>query len=81
VRHTAEEVNAFQALGVGTLAYLKVLDYHDVIALVGPDAEIKPTEWAVALVDADGSPRAIRGSVAACLLAAAEASLHVVLVN
>jgi predicted ATPase len=50
----------------------------DVVALVGPDAEIKPTEWAVALVDADGSPIALRGSVGACMIAAEEAGVHVV---
>ena len=73
--HSAETINAFQALGVGELCYLKMLDAADVKALAG--AEIKPTEYAVALVDADGSPILIRGSVGACLLAAEEGGLHV----
>jgi hypothetical protein len=67
--------------GVGVLAYMKVLDYHDVIALAGPTADIKPDEYAVALIDADGSPILIRGSVSACVIAAEEGGLHVVPVH
>jgi hypothetical protein len=67
---SADQINAFQALGVGVIAYMKVLDYHDVIALAGPTADIKPDEYAVALIDADGSPIAIRGTVAAAIVAA-----------
>jgi hypothetical protein len=61
VDHSAETINAFQALGVGELCYLRVLDYDDVKALVGPDAEIEKHETAVCLVDADGSPILLRG--------------------
>jgi hypothetical protein len=81
VQHSAEEINAFQALGVGTLCYLKVLDCDDVKALVGPDAEIEPTEVAFALIDADGSPILLRGSVGACMIAASERDLHIVPIN
>jgi hypothetical protein len=54
---------------------------HDVKALCGADADIAPHETAVCLVDADGSPRAIRGTIGDCLLAAQEhgvvvASVH-----
>jgi hypothetical protein len=74
---TEQEQSAFMQLGCGTIAYLKVLDYQDVIDLVGPDAEIEPTEYAVALVDADGSPILLRGSVGACMIAAEESGLHI----
>jgi hypothetical protein len=77
--HSADEINQFQALGLGELAYLKVLDCVDVLALAG--IEIAPTEYAVALLDADGSPHLIRGSVAACVMEAEERGLHVVPVH
>lgn len=71
MRH-AEEINAFQALGVGSIAYLRVLDFFDVKSLAGADADIAPHETAVALFDADGSPHLIRGNVADVLIAAEE---------
>jgi hypothetical protein len=43
VDNSADQINAFQALGVGTLCYLRLLDADDVLALV-PDAQIAPTE-------------------------------------
>jgi hypothetical protein len=79
VRHNAEEINKFQALGLGTICYLKMLDAADVKALAG--IEIAPTEYAVALLDADGSPHLIRGSVAACVIEAQERGLQVVPVH
>jgi len=80
--HSAEEQQqAFQQLGCGTLCYMLTLDYRAVKALCGSDAEISPSETAVCLVDADGSPRLIRGNVADVLRAADEhgvvvASVH-----
>jgi hypothetical protein len=79
--HSAQAINEFQALGVGELCYLKVLDCDDVKALVGADAEIEKHETAVCLVDADGSPILLRGSVGACMIAAAERDLHIVPIN
>jgi hypothetical protein len=81
VQHSAEEINQFQALGVGELCYMRVLYHDDVKALVGPGADIAPTEYAVALIDADGSPILLRGSVGACMIAAAERDLHIVPIN
>jgi hypothetical protein len=76
--HSAEAAfQAFQQLGVGELAYLRVLYFDDVKLLCGADADIEPGEFAVALVDSDGSPIALRGTVADCLLAAEERGLHV----
>ena len=76
MQHSAEErQQTFQQLGCGVVAYLKVLDCVDVLALAG--VEIAPTEYAVCLVDSDGSPIALRGTVADCLLAAEERGLHV----
>ena len=76
--HSAEEQQqTFQQLGCGMVAYLRVLYFDDVKLLVGPDADIDPGEFAVALVDSDGSPIALRGTVADCLLAAEERGLHV----
>jgi hypothetical protein len=80
--HSAEEQQqAFQQLGCGTLCYLLTLNYEAVKALCGADAEISPNETAVCLVDADGSPHLIRGSVAACMLEAEERGLHIVPVH
>jgi hypothetical protein len=61
--------------------FAHVKNYHAVKVLCGADATIEPNETAVCLVDADGSPRLIRGTVADCLLAAQEhgvvvASVH-----
>jgi hypothetical protein len=77
--HSAETINAFQQLGLGELVYLRMLDAADVKARAG--IEIAPTEYAVALLDADGSPHLIRGSVAACVIEAQERGLHVVPVH
>ena len=82
MQHSAEEQQqTFQALGVGELAYLRVLYFADVKLLVGPDADIEPDEFAVALIDSDGSPIALRGTVADCLLAAAEYGIAVAAVH
>jgi hypothetical protein len=77
--HSAEQINAFAALGVGELCYLRVLDCVDVLALTG--IGIPPTETAVALLDADGSPRLIRGTVADVLRAAQEHGVAVASVH
>ena len=77
----ADLQDALANIGLGRVAYLRVLDYDDVIALVGPDAEIEPHEIAFCLVDADGSPNCLRGSVGAVLIAAQERGLHVVPVH
>jgi hypothetical protein len=77
--NSASETNAFQALGVGTLAYLRILDCVDVKALCG--AEIAPHEYAVALIDADGSPHLIRGTIAQCVIEARERGLQVAAVH
>ena len=79
MQHSAEQINQFQHLGVGELCYLKILDADDVKALCG--REIAATECAVALIDADGSPHLIRGTIAACLIEAAERGLHVAAVH
>jgi hypothetical protein len=79
VQHSAEEINAFQQLGLGSICFLKVLDCVDVLALAG--VEIAPHETAVALLDADGSPHLIRGSAAQCVLEAQERGLIVVPVH
>jgi hypothetical protein len=79
VQHSAEEVNRFAQLGLGTIAYLRALDADDVKALCG--REIAPHEIAFALVDADGSPILLRGSVGACMIAAEERDLHIVPIN
>jgi hypothetical protein len=76
---SAEQINAFAALGLGEIAYLKLLDCVDMLRLAG--VEIAPTEYAVALIDADGSPHLIRGTVAACVQEASERGLHVVAVH
>ena len=81
MRHSADQINAFQALGVGEVCYLLTLDYHAVKSLCGAGADIKPGETECALIDSDGSPRLIRGTAADCLLAAEEhgvvvASVH-----
>ena len=77
--HSAEEQQqTFQQLGCGTLCYLLTLDYD---AVKGADAEISPNETAVCLVDADGSPHLIRGTIAECLLEAQERGLAVVAVH
>jgi hypothetical protein len=76
VQHSAEEINAFQALGVGVVAYLKILYADDVRRLCG--REIPATEYAVALLGADGDPLCIRGTVAQCVLAAEESGLVIV---
>jgi hypothetical protein len=81
VQHSAEEINAFQALGCGRICYLRLLDYFDVKALAGEDATIEPTETAVCLFDADGSPHLILGTVAQCVIAAEERGLVVVPVH
>jgi hypothetical protein len=52
----------------------------DVLALV-PGAEIAPHETAVALLDADGSPHLIRGTIAQCVIEAQERGLHVAAVH
>lgn len=76
MQHNAEqEQSAFMQLGVGKLVYLKVLDCVDVLALAG--VAIAPTEYAVCLTDADGSPHLIRGTIAECLLEAQERGLAV----
>jgi hypothetical protein len=79
VDHSADQINAFQQLGCGTLAYVKMLDCVDVLALAG--IEIASHEIAFCLIDADGSPHLLRGSIAACLLEAQERGLHVVPVH
>jgi hypothetical protein len=79
VQHSAEEINAFQQLGLGTIAYLRILDCVDVKALCG--REIAPHEYAVCLVDADGSPHLLRGTIAQCLIEAAERGLQVAAVH
>jgi hypothetical protein len=80
--HSAEEQQqAFQQLGCGTLCYLLTLNYEAVKALCGADAEISPNETAVCLVDADGSPRLIRGAVADVMIAAEEHGVAVVPVH
>jgi hypothetical protein len=82
VQHNAEQEQAdFMQLGCGTLCYLLTLDHDAVKALCGADAEIAANETAVCLVDADGSPHLIRGTVADCLLEAAERGLTVVPIN
>ena len=79
---TAEqEQAAFMQFGLGEVCYLLTLDYRAVKALCGADAEISPNETAVCLVDADGSPRAIRGTVADILIAAEEHGVAVVPVH
>jgi hypothetical protein len=65
---SAEQINAFAQLGLGELCYTRVLDCVDVLRLTG--IGIAPTETAVALLDADGSPRLIRGTIADVMLAA-----------
>jgi hypothetical protein len=77
--HSVQAINEFAALGLGELCYLKMLDAADVKALAG--IEIAPTEYAVALLDADGSPHLIRGSVAACVIEAQERGLVVAAVH
>jgi hypothetical protein len=79
VRHTAEEVNAFAALGMGEIAYVKTFDAADVMALCG--CEIPTHAIAFALVDADGSPHLLRGSVAAVLIEAQERGLIVAAIH
>jgi hypothetical protein len=79
VQHTAEEINQFQQLGVGEVAYLRILDCVDVKALCG--ADIEAHTYAVALIDADGSPHLIRGTIAQCLIEAQERGLHVAAVH
>jgi hypothetical protein len=81
VNHDADLQDALKQLGMGKTAYLRVLYFDDVKALVGPDAEIEPGEFAVALVDSDGSPIALRGTVADCLLAAQEYGIDVAAVH
>ena len=82
MEHNAEEQQqAFQALGCGVVCYLLTLDYHAVKALCGADAEIAPHETAVCLVDADGSPRLIRGTVADVMMAAEAHGVAVVAVH
>jgi hypothetical protein len=80
-RSAEEQQQAFQQLGCGTLCYLRTLDYNSVKSLVGPDADIEPNETAVCLVDADGSPRLIRGTVADVMIAAEEHGVAVVPVH
>jgi hypothetical protein len=79
VQHSADEINKFQALGLGEIAFIKLLDCVAVLELAG--VEIAPTEYAVALLDADGSPNCLRGSVGDVLIAAQERGLHVVPVH
>jgi hypothetical protein len=74
------EINAFQALGVGVLAFVRLLDAEDVLALI-PDADVEPTDIAIALIDAAGEPILLRGSLAECMLEAAARELHVVSVH
>ena len=61
------------------LGYLRVLDCADILALAG--IAIPPTETAVALIDSDGSPRAIRGTVADVMITAEEHGVAVVAVH
>jgi hypothetical protein len=63
------------------VCYLLTLNYDAVKALCGADAEILPSETAVCLVDADGSPRAIRGTIADVMVAAEEHGVAVVAVH
>ena len=79
--HSAAALNEFQALGVGEVCYLLTLDYHAVKSLCGAGADIKPGETACALIDADGSPRAIRGTVADVMIAAEEHGVAVASVH
>jgi hypothetical protein len=79
---TAEqEQSEFMQLGVGEVGYLLTLDYHAVKVLCGADATIEPNETAVCLVDADGSPRLIRGTVADVMIAAEEHGVAVASVH
>ena len=41
MQHSASEINAFAALGLGQVCYLLTLDYDAVKALCGADADIK----------------------------------------
>jgi hypothetical protein len=75
MEHDAAAINEFAALGLGSIAYLRILDCVDVKALCG--AEIAPTEHAVALIDADGSPHLIRGTIAQCVIEAHDRGLIV----
>jgi hypothetical protein len=59
------------------VCYLKTLDAVDVLALV-PGADIAAHQVAFVLIDADGSPILLRGSVGACMIAAEEGGLNVV---
>jgi hypothetical protein len=78
--HNAAEINAFAALGVGVLAFVRLLDGDDVLAMI-PGADVKPHDVAIALIDAAGEPILLRGSLAECLIAAAERELCVVSVH
>jgi hypothetical protein len=77
VQHSAAAINAFAQLGLGEICFLKVLDYDDVKALCGREM-IAPHQYAVALLDADGSPHLIRGTVAECVIEAHERGLRIV---
>jgi hypothetical protein len=77
--NSAAALNSFAQLGLGEVCYLRVLDCADVLALAG--IAIPPTETAVALIDSDGSPRAIRGTVADVMITAEEHGVAVVAVH
>jgi hypothetical protein len=79
VEQHADLQAALKEMGLGSIAYLKILYADDVRRLCG--REIPPHEYAVALIDADGSPHLIRGTVAQCVIEAEERGLHVVPVH